>query len=89
MMTEESEIKLEILDDGRVNITIITNYLKDGIKKGEDNWGCCLEPNPAYLEYASTILDEYHINILRAVWTEDVMSAYARKLEDGLSQPIL
>lgn len=83
MFTEEPEIKMEIMDDGRVNITIITNYYKDGVKIGEDNWGCCLEPNLAYLEYAEEFLDEYHLNILRSVWTEKVMNTYARKMEDN------
>lgn len=82
MFTEEPEIKMEIMDDGRVNVTIITNYYKDGIKKGEDNWGCCLEPNLAYLEYASDFLDEYHLNIIRSVWTEGVVSKYEKNLED-------
>lgn len=88
MFTEEPEIKMEILDDGKVNITIITNYLKNGVKVGEDNWGCCLEPHLAYLDYASTILDEYHLNILRNVWTQDVMDSYARKLEKDRQQRI-
>ena len=83
MFTEQPEIKMEILDDGRVNVTIITNYFKNGIKVGSDNWGCCLEPNLAYLEYASTLLDEYHLNILRSVWTEEVMANYAKNLENN------
>lgn len=83
MFTEESQVELKILDDGKVNVTIITSFYKDGIKKGEENWGCCLEPNLAYLEYAGTILDEYHLNILRSVWTQEVMDKYAKSLEDN------
>lgn len=83
MFTEQPEIKMEILDDGKVNLTIITNYLKNGVKVGEDNWGCCLEPSLAYLEYASTLLDEYHLNILRSVWTEEVIAKYEENLENN------
>ena len=46
MFTENSETKLELFDDGRINVTIITHYLKDGVEIGQDNWGCCLEPHP-------------------------------------------
>lgn len=86
MFTEESQVELKILDDGKINVTIITSYYKDGVKKGEDNWGCCLEPNLAYLEYAATILDEYHVNIIRSVWTDDVISKYQKNLEDSRNE---
>lgn|GEM_PF-6087402 len=81
MFTENSETKLELFDDGRINVTIITHYLKDGVEIGQDNWGCCLEPHPAYLEYAEIFLDEYYMNIVRASWTDGVMEAYATKQE--------
>lgn len=80
MFTEKQEVRLEILDDGKINVVIIKHYLKDGQEIGQDNWGCCLEPHPAYLAYAEEILDEYYMNIIRTAWSEDVMSAYARKM---------
>ena len=79
MFTESSETQMTILDDGRVNITIITHYFKDGVEIGQDNWGCCLEPHPAYLEYAETFLDERQMNAVRALWTDEVMEAFAEK----------
>lgn len=81
MFTEEQETKLEILNDGKINVIVITHYLKDGVEIGQDNWGCCLEPHPAYLEYAESFLDEYYINIIRNVWTEEVFKKYEAKME--------
>lgn len=80
MFTETQETRLEILPDGKINVTVITYYFKNGLEIGQDNWGCCLEPHPAYLAYAEEILDEHYINIIRTAWSEDVMNAYARKM---------
>ena len=55
------------------------DYFKDGVEIGQDNWGCCLEPHPAYLEYAETFLDERQMNAVRALWTDEVMEAFAEK----------
>lgn len=81
MFTEEKETKLEILDDGRINVVVITHYLKDGMAVGQDNWGCCLEPHPAYLDYAKEILDDYYMNIVKSVWTDEVMNKYLAKTQ--------
>lgn len=81
MFTERSETKLEILDNGVINVTVLTHYFKNDAKIGEDNWGCCLEPIPVYLEYAKTILDDYYYNIVKTAWTDDVMAQYAKNLE--------
>lgn len=80
MFTEEKVTKLELLNDGRINVVVITHYLKDGMEIGQDNWGCCLEPNKAHLEHAKTILDDYYYNIVKTAWTEDVMARYAERL---------
>ena len=80
MFTEEQEVRLEILDDGKINVIIIKHYLKDGQEIGQENWGCCLEPHIAYLEYAKTILSDYHINIIQQVWTPEVMEKYTNNL---------
>lgn len=79
MFTEEQETRLEILNDGRINVTVIKHYFKDGLEIGQDNWGCCLEPHIAYLQYAETFLDEYHMGIVRATWTDEVMKSYEEK----------
>lgn len=81
MFTEEQEIEMNILNDGRVNLTIIKNYLKDGIKVGSDCWGCCLEPHPAYLEYAKQILNDHYFNIVKTAWTDEVIELYQQKIE--------
>lgn len=81
MFKETSETKLELLDDGRINVVIITHYFKDDVEIGQDNWGCCMEPQQPYLEYAKTILNDYYYNIVQTAWTEEVMSAYKQKLE--------
>lgn len=79
MFTEKNETKLEILEDGKVNVTIIKYYFRDGHEIGRDNWGCCLEPHPAYLEYASQFLSEYYMNIIKQAWTDEVMTSYQTK----------
>lgn len=81
MITEQAETKMEFLDDGRINVTIITHYLKDDKEIGQDNWGCCLEPHPAYLDYAREILSDYHYNIVKTAWTSEVISTYAQRGE--------
>lgn len=87
MFNETKETKLEILDNGCVNVTIITRYFKNNVEIGNENWGSCLEPHPAHLEYAAEFLDEYYLNILRATWTDEVMATFKAKLsepkEDG------
>lgn len=76
MFTEKEETKLEILNDGKINVTIIKHYFKNDVEIGQDNWGCCLEPHIAYLEYAESFLDPYYINIIKSVWTNEVMTNY-------------
>lgn len=76
MFTESQDVVLTILKDGFINIAIVKHYFKDGVEIGQEDWGCCLEPHPAYLEYAETFLDVYYINIIKSVWTEEVVNAY-------------
>lgn len=79
MITEQPETRLEFLDDGRVNVTIITHYFKGDKEIGQDNWGCCLEPHAAYLDYAKEVLSEYHYNIVKTAWTNEVIEKYSDK----------
>lgn len=74
MIREEKDTRLEFLDNGVVNVVIITRYLKGENEIGSENWGCCLEPHPAHLEHARTFLSDYHIGILETAWTEEVIS---------------
>ena len=53
-LQKKEETKLEILNDGKNNVTIIKHYFKNDVEIGQDNWGCCLEPHIAYLEYAES-----------------------------------
>lgn len=80
MFTEKAETRLEILDNGIINVTIVKYYFKDGMQIGMDNWGCCLEPTPIHLMHAETFLDEYHMNIVRATWSEKIMTEFAKSL---------
>ncbi len=32
--------------------------------------------------FAKELLDEYHLNIVRAVWTEEIVEAYALKMAE-------
>lgn len=87
MITETKETNLTILNGGIINVMIITHYLKDGNEIGQESWGCCLEPHPAYLEQAEEILDPYHLNIVKAAWSDEIMMAYnnsAQTLEEPM-----
>ena len=80
MFTESQDVSLTILNGGFINVTIVKHYFKDGVEIGQEDWGCCLEPHPAYLEHAETFLDNYYINIIKSVWTEEVINAYMTSL---------
>lgn len=86
MFTETDDTTLTILKDGKVNVTVIKRYYKDGTEIGNENWGCCLEPTNVYKERARMMLSDYHMNILNAVWTPEIIEAYA--LEHSAQGPI-
>ena len=41
-LQKKEETKLEILNDGKNNVTIIKHYFKNDVEIGQDNWGVLL-----------------------------------------------
>ncbi len=80
-LTEKKIYTLEILEYGIIQLLIQTAYIKeDGAELARENWRTTLMPND--IEYAKELLDEYHLNIVRTVWTEEVVEAYALKMAE-------
>lgn len=80
MKTEKKYI-LEILEDGVIQLLIQTIYYKeDGIELTRENWRCVLIPND--LERAEELLPEYYLNIVKQVWTKEVVEAYKVKMAE-------
>ena len=78
-MNTKKVYQLEILEHGVIQLLIQTVYFKeDGSELTRENWRTVLMPND--FERAKELLDEYHLNIVRAVWTEEVIEAYALKM---------
>lgn len=72
---------LEILEQGIIQLLIQTAYIKeDGSELTRENWRTTLIPTD--IEYAKELLDEYHLNIVKAVWTEEIVEAYALKMTE-------
>lgn len=87
-MTTDKKYILEILEDGMIQLLIQTVYYKeDGSELTRENWRCVLTPND--LERAEELLPEYYLNIVKSVWTEEVVKAYQlRLLEQDLQLAI-
>lgn len=77
MFTEEKQTELHINSDGVIIVHITTSYYKNNVKIGEDHWQQAMVPDPVYVKIAENILDEYHLNIVRSVWTDEVMQKFA------------
>ncbi len=78
-MTTDKKYILEILEDGVIQLLIQTVYYKeDGSELTRENWRCVLTPND--LERAEELLPEYYLNIVKSVWTEEVVEAYQLRL---------
>lgn len=82
MFTEDKRTELHISDNGIIIITIITSYYRDGNKIGEDHWQQAMVPDPVYVKIAEELLDEYHLNIIRSVWTEEVIQKF-KEIKSG------
>ena len=80
MFTEKIDTKLEFLESGLVNVILTTHFFKGENKIGQDVWMCCLEPNQASLQHIESILSEYHVNIIKTAWTDEVIEAYEASL---------
>lgn len=83
LFTEEKQTELHIGNDGVITVHIITSYYKDKVKIGEDHWQQAMVPDPVYVNIAGQILDEYHLNIVRSVWTDEVMQKFAELQNDS------
>ena len=80
-MNTKKVYQLEILEHGIIQLLIQTVYFKeDGSELTRENWRTTLMPTD--IEYAKELLDEYHLNIVKAVWTEEVVEAYALKMAE-------
>lgn len=89
MFSEKKEIQMLIEDGGIVTITITTSYYKGDIKIGEEAWQQALEPIAVCMTTAEEFLDNYHLNILKAVWTDNVVSTYAKKQSlEAINSPL-
>lgn len=74
MKTEKKYI-LEILENGMIQLLIQTVYYKeDGSELTRENWRCVLTPND--LERAEELLPKYYLDIVKQVWTEEVVEIY-------------
>ena len=80
MKTEKKYI-LEILEDGVIQVLIQTVYYKeDGSELTRENWRCVLTPND--LERAEELLPKYYLDIVKKVWTKEVIEAYKVKMAE-------
>ena len=81
MFTEEKQVLLQVLPNKLVKVTIITTYLKNGSQIGQDTWQQILEPNNASIENAKTFLNDYYMDIVYSVFTDEVMEQYRLEKE--------
>ncbi len=77
MFTEEKDTFLQVMPNKFIKVTIVSSYFKNSVKIGEETWQCIVEPNKASIENAKTFLDDYYMNIVYNVFTDEVMEAYA------------
>lgn len=80
-MNTKKAYQLEILEDGAIQLLIQTIYFKeDGAELTRENWRTVLIPGN--FERAEELLDDYYMNIVRAVWTNDIVENYALKMAE-------
>ena len=82
MFTEKKETLLQVLPNKLVKVTIVTTYLKNGSQIGQETWQQILEPNNASIENAKTFLNNYYMNIVYSVFTDEVMEQYRLEHEN-------
>jgi hypothetical protein len=83
VFTEEKQITLQVLPNKLVKVTIITTYLKNGSQIGQDTWQQIVEPNNASIENAKTFLDDYYMDIIYSVFTDEVVEQYRLEHENN------
>ena len=82
MFTEEKQITLQVLPNKLVKVTIITTYLKNETQIGQETWQQIVEPNNASIENAKTFLDDYYMDIIYSVFTNEVIEQYRLEHEN-------
>jgi hypothetical protein len=90
-MTLEKQIvidKIEILEDGTVQIRKVTRILEDGVELSHTYWRTTITPDQ---EDLSEFNDDSRVSaVTGALWTEDVKTAYAAKktsMQSKMSAP--
>ena len=80
MKTEKVYIPT-ILEYGIIELLIQTVYYKeDGTELTRENWRCVLKPLD--LERAEELLPKYYLDIVKQVWTKEVVEAYKVKMAE-------
>lgn len=74
-MKTKKEVRLEILPNGVIQVAEDEIYLKDdGTELARERHRQVLEPGQ--MEEAAELLDDYHLNIVKAAWTDHVIELY-------------
>lgn len=82
-MNHKKIYQLEILDGGVVQLLIQTVYFKDDEKElARENWRTTLLPGE--FERAQKLLDDYHMNIIKAAWTDHTINNFSESLQEVL-----
>ncbi len=84
MFTEKKEIFLQVLPNKFIKVIIINTYLKNGSQIGQETWQQILEPNNASIENAKTFLNDYYMDIVYSVFTDEVMEQYRLEHENEI-----
>ena len=81
-MKIEEQIELTNKKNGVVEVHKITTYYKeDGSILTTEHHRDTLAPNE--LERAEKMLDEYNLNILKAIWTDEIIESYVTMVEEN------
>ena len=82
MYTEEKLIdKIEILEDGTIQIREVTRVLKDGVQVAETYHRKCFAPTDSVAELPTNV-----VNIASLVRTPEVVSKYVAEELDSIEQ---
>lgn len=80
-MNTKKVYQLEILENGIIQLLIQMVYFEDDrTELSRKNWRTVLLPGD--FERAEELLDEYHMNIVQSVWTNEIVEAYALKMAE-------
>ena len=80
--TEEHQFKIEVLENGILNIRRSDIVLKDGIEVGRQFHRHCLKPGDDLTNEVKRVQD-----VAAATWTPEVIAAYKRATADINFEP--